>query len=46
LWLKKSVKGNHVFLTGAGQGLGRLLAIRLAKLGAKLSLTDINDTTL
>lgn len=46
LWLKKSIKGKHVFLTGAGQGLGRLLAIRLAKKGARLTLTDINDTTL
>lgn len=46
LWLKKSIKGKHIFLTGAGQGLGRLVAIRLAKRGAKLTLTDINDTTL
>jgi hypothetical protein len=46
LWFKKSIKGKHIFLTGAGQGLGRLLAIRLAKKGAKLTITDINDTTL
>ena len=31
-----------MFLTGAGSGLGRLLAIKLAKKGAKLSLVDIN----
>ena len=29
--LKKSVDGKHVFLTGAGSGLGRLMAIKLAK---------------
>jgi hypothetical protein len=38
---KKSIKGNHVFITGAGSGLGRLVAIRLAKLGAKLTLSDL-----
>ena len=39
---KKSLKGDHVFLTGAGSGLGRLMAIRLGKLGCQLSLSDIN----
>jgi all-trans-retinol dehydrogenase (NAD+) len=29
-------------LTGAGGGIGRLMAIRLGKLGCKLSLSDIN----
>ena len=38
---KKSIKGNHIFITGAGSGLGRLVAIRLAKLGAKLTLSDL-----
>ena len=42
-WLpKKSVNKKHVFLTGAGSGLGRCVAIRLAKLGACLSLVDLN----
>ena len=27
--LKKSLSGDHVFLTGAGSGIGRLMAIRL-----------------
>ena len=26
-WFKKSIRGKHVFLTGAGSGLGRLVAI-------------------
>ena len=40
--LKKSLAGDHVFLTGAGSGIGRLMAIKLGKLGCKLSLSDIN----
>ena len=39
---KKSLLGDHVFLTGAGSGIGRLMAIRFGKLGCKLSLSDIN----
>lgn len=42
-WLpKKSVKGKHIFITGAGSGLGRDMAIRFSKLGANLSISDIN----
>jgi hypothetical protein len=42
-WLpKKSLKGEHVFLTGAGSGLGRYMAIEFAKQGCKLSLSDIS----
>ena len=39
---KKSLTEDHVFLTGAGSGIGRLMAVRLGKLGCKLSLSDIN----
>jgi len=39
---KKSVKGSHVLITGAGSGLGKQMAILFARLGAKISLTDIN----
>lgn len=39
---KKNLKNDHVFLTGAGGGIGRLMALRLGKLGCKLSLSDIN----
>lgn len=41
LW-KKAIKGEHVFLTGAGSGLGRHLALALGKQGCLLSLSDIN----
>jgi all-trans-retinol dehydrogenase (NAD+) len=40
--IKKSLKGDHVFLTGAGSGIGQGMAIKLGKLGCKLSLSDIN----
>ena len=40
---KKSLEGDHVFLTGAGGGIGRLMALRFGKLGSKLSLSDINE---
>jgi len=39
---KKSLKGDHVFLTGAGSGIGQGMAIKFGKLGCKLSLSDIN----
>jgi len=42
-WLpKKSVKKKHIFLTGGGSGLGRAMALRLAKLGGNLTLVDLN----
>ncbi len=42
-WLKKkSVRGKHLFITGAGSGLGRLMSIRFAKLGANLTISDMN----
>ena len=42
LLLKKSLRNEHVFLTGAGSGIGRYMAIQLAKMGAKLSISDVN----
>lgn len=39
---KKSVRGEHIFITGAGSGLGRQMAFRFARLGAKISVTDVN----
>lgn len=39
---KKNLQKDHVFLTGAGGGIGRLMAIKLGKLGCMLSLSDVN----
>jgi all-trans-retinol dehydrogenase (NAD+) len=40
---KKDVSGEIVLITGAGSGLGRLLAIHFASHGATLVLWDINQ---
>lgn len=39
---KKNVAGEIVLITGAGSGLGRLLALQFARLGAELVLWDVN----
>ncbi|XP_077022918.1 epidermal retinol dehydrogenase 2 isoform X2 [Tamandua tetradactyla] len=39
---RKNVAGEIVLITGAGGGLGRLLALKFARLGAVLVLWDIN----
>jgi len=44
--LKKDVRGKHIFITGAGGGLGRGMAFQFAKLGANLTLVDKNEDTL
>lgn len=38
----KDVQGEIALVTGGGGGLGRLLALRLAKLGATVVLWDVN----
>lgn len=38
----KSLKGDVVLVTGGGGGVGRLLAVRLARLGARVVIWDIN----
>jgi len=40
---KKSVAGEIVLMTGGGSGIGRLVAKRLAQLGARIVLWDINE---
>lgn len=40
---QKSVDGNIILLTGAGHGIGRLTALRLAKKGATMVLWDLNE---
>ena len=39
---KKTLAKEHVFLTGAGSGIGRLMALKLGPMGAKLTISDIN----
>ena len=39
----KDLDGELALVTGGGGGLGRMLAVRLTKLGAKVILWDINQ---
>ncbi|XP_006277086.1 epidermal retinol dehydrogenase 2 [Alligator mississippiensis] len=47
LWVvprrKKNVTGEIVLITGAGSGIGRLMALKFARLGAVLVLWDVNQ---
>ncbi|NWV40420.1 RDHE2 dehydrogenase, partial [Grantiella picta] len=40
---KKNVSGEIVLITGAGNGIGRLLSLKFASLGATVVLWDINQ---
>lgn len=40
---KKQITGDIVLVTGGGGGLGRLLSLRLAKLGATVVLWDVDE---
>ena len=43
-WLRQTkLEGKHVLITGASNGLGRYVAIRLAQQGAKLTMLDVNE---
>ena len=45
-WMpKKGLLNKHIFITGAGSGLGRRMAIQFVKLGAKVTLvgTDLQS---
>lgn len=39
---QKDISGEIMFITGAGSGIGRLMAIKFASLGATMICTDIN----
>ena len=43
VWKKKDVTQEIVLITGAGSGIGKLMALKFAKLGAKVVLWDINE---
>lgn len=42
-WPEKELNNELCVLTGGGGGLGRLLAMRLVRLGVKVILWDINQ---
>lgn len=42
-WPEKDLNNELCVVTGGGGGLGRLLAMRLAQLGVKVILWDINQ---
>jgi all-trans-retinol dehydrogenase (NAD+) len=39
----KSVRNKNVLITGAGSGLGKLMAIKFASLGARVAIVDVNE---
>ena len=41
-----NLKDKTIVVTGGGQGLGRVIALNLAKSGAKLALIDLNEEQL
>ena len=41
-----NIKGKVIVITGGGQGLGRAMAVELAKDGAKLALIDLHEEQL
>lgn len=46
LWQRKNLKKELILITGAASGIGRLIALRLAKKGCRLVLWDIDFPSL
>lgn len=44
--MKDRLDGKSVFVTGAGQGIGRAISLHFAELGAKVVATDMNPASL
>ena len=42
---EKSIKNDIILVTGAGSGIGRLMALKLAKLGAVIVSWDVNSAS-
>ena len=42
--MTKELSGKIAFVTGSGRGLGRVMADRLAELGADVAIHDLNRT--
>lgn len=42
---KTLITGKTVVITGAGTGIGRAIAVRLAELGGNIMVTDLNEET-
>lgn len=38
----RSISGHHIYVSGAGSGIGRVIALDFARRGAKISACDIN----
>ena len=38
----RSISGHHIYVSGAGSGIGRAIALDFARRGAKISACDIN----
>ena len=45
-WLEKDISGKVVLVTGGGSGIGRLMCLRFARLGATVVTWDINKVGL
>lgn len=42
---KKSVRGKLALVTGGGRGMGRSVALKLSKLGCRIAVVDIDEST-